>query len=255
MRFFALAAALLLSACTGPAYISPPLTGESTPLRPPEEAWARVLKQFVDEQGRVDYAALAGNPQDLVRYVAWVADRDPATWPDLFRTPAHLAAYHLNAYNALAMYNMLDFGAPESLSPVDRREFFQNRKLFVAGRPLSLDEYRGQVVRGINDARVHFALNDMVAGAPRLSREPFRGAALEQQLEREARRFFGEERNLRVDAARKRIVMSALVREHQKDFLRASPSLAAFAGNFRDVPLPDGYEVEFGDFDWRVNRQ
>jgi hypothetical protein len=254
-RAFALAAALMLAACSGPAYIAPPLTGEATPVRPPEEAWARVLRQFVDEQGRVDYAALAANPQDLARYVGWVADRDPASWPDLFRTPAHLAAYHLNAYNALAMYNMLDFGAPESLSVVDRLKFFKNRKLFVAGRPLSLSEYREQIVSGINDSRVHFALNSMLAGDPRLSPEPFRGAALEQQLEREARRFFGEERNLSVDASRRRIVMSAVVREHREDFLRSWPSLIAMAGNFRDAPLPEGYDLEFTDFDWKVNRR
>jgi hypothetical protein len=255
MRHFMLAAGLLLSACSGPAYISPPLTGESTPLRPPEEAWARVLKQFVDEQGRVNYAGVSANPQDLARFVAWVAERDPASWPDLFRTPAHLGAFHLNAYNALAMYNMTDFGAPDSLSVVDRLKFFKNRKLFVGGRPLSLDEYRQQIVSGIGDPRVHFALNDMVTGGPRLPREPFRGAALEQQLDREARRFFGEDRNLRVDDARRRIVLSGLLREHQKDFLRVSPTLAAYASNFRDAPLPDGYELEFTDFDWRVNRQ
>ena len=243
---------LLLAGCSGPAYISPPLTGEATPLRPPEEAWARVLKQFVDEQGRVDFAAIAGKPQDLARYVAWVADRDPASWPDLFRTPAHLAAYHLNAYNALAMYNMIDFGVPQSLSLIDRREFFENRKLFVGGKPMSLGDYRDYIVGGINDPRVHFALNSMVAGDPRLPREPFRGAALDQQLDREARRFFGEARNLRVDHARKRIVMAGLVREHQEDFLRVAPSLAAYAGNFRDAPLPEGYDVEFTDFDWSV---
>ena len=252
MRLAIIAVLCLLAACSGPAYIAPPLTGEATQVRPPEEAWARVLKQFVDEQGRVDYAALAANPQDLARYVGWVADRDPASWPDLFRTPAHLAAYHLNAYNALAMYNMLDFGAPASLSLVDRREFLQNRKMFVAGRPLSLSEYREQIVLGINDARVHFALNNMLAGDPRLSRDPFRGATLEQQLDREARRFFGEERNLRVDAGRRRIVMSALVHEHQGDFLRAWPSLMAMAVSFRDAPLPEGYEIEFGEFDWSV---
>jgi hypothetical protein len=243
---------LLLAACAGPAYIAPPLTGESTPLRPPEEAWARVLKQFVDEQGRVDFAALSASPQDLARYVSWVSERDPASWPDLFRTPAHLAAYHLNAYNALAMYNMTDFGAPPALSAVDRLKFFKNRKLFVAGRPMSLDEYREQIVRGVGDPRVHFALNDMVAGGPRLPREPFRGATLDQQLDREARRFLAEERNLRVDDGRRRIVLSALLREHQKDFLRVSPSLADFIGRFRDAPLPAGYEVEFADFDWAV---
>lgn len=251
MRHFLLAVALL-AGCTGPAYISPPLTGESTPLRPPEEAWARVLKQFVDDQGRVRFAALAANPQDLALYVAWVSERDPAAWPDLFRTPAHLAAYHLNAYNALAIYNMIDFGAPESLSLVDRRQFFQNRKLFVGGRPLSLSEYREMIVRGANDSRVHFALNNLVASDPRLPREPFRGAALEQQLDREARRFFAEERNLRVDHGRKRIVLSALLREHQADFLAVAPTLIAYAGNFRDAPLPEGYEVEFADFDWSV---
>jgi len=244
--------AALLAGCT--TYVPPPFTGEPTPLRPPEEAWARVLKNHVDEQGRVDFPGLARNAADLERYVAWIADRSPDRWPDLYPTRAHVAAYHLNAYNALAMYNMLGMGVPQSLSLLERREFFEKREMFVGGQPQSLRDYRAQIVEGLGDPRVHFALSSMLASDPRLAREPFRSAGLDQQLDRAARRFFAEERNLRVDERRRTIVLSAVIEANAPDFLRAAPSLAAYAGAFRDSPLPEGYAVEFAEFDWTVHR-
>jgi hypothetical protein len=241
-----------LAACT--SYVPPPFTGEPTPARPPEEAWARVLKNYVDEQGRVDFAGLAANSADLERYVAWIYERSPDRWPDLYPTRKHVAAYHLNAYNALAMYNLLGMGVPKELSLLKRAEFFDKRQMFVGGEPLTLADYRERVVQGLGDPRVHFALTSLLAGDPRLSREPFRSAGLDQQLDRAARRFFADERNLRVDERRRAIVLSPILRDHAAEFLKAAPSLPAYASDFRDRALPEDYAVEFAEFDWTVRR-
>ena len=233
-------------------YVPPPLTGEGTPSHPPEEAWARVLKAAVDAQGRVDFNAVLMNHQDLDRYVAWVYERSPESWGHLYPTRAHVIAYHLNAYNALAIYNLLTAGVPAELSGADRKRLFEKRKLLVGGQPLTMAEHRERI-RALGEPRVHFALTRIVAGDPRLSRDPYRANVLDPQLDRAARNFFAEERNLRVDNARRRIRFSPLLQTWEADFLRHAPSLAAYASAFRDAPLPQGYAVEFGEFDWTVH--
>ena len=249
-----LALAVALAGCgVESPYVPPPLTGEPTPLHPPEEAWARVLKVAVDAQGRVDFNAVLANHQDLDRYVAWIYERSPERWPEFYRTRAHVVAYHINAYNALAVYNLLTAGVPAELSSSERKRLYGFRKLLVGGQPVSMNEYRENLLRGFGDPRVHFALTRVLAGDPRLAREPYRASGLDQQLDRAARSFFAEERNLRVDAARRRIRFSPLLQTYAADFLQHAPSLAAYASGFLDAPLPEGYAVEFGEFDWTVH--
>jgi len=241
---------LLVASCA--VYVPPPFTGEPTPLRPPEEAWARVLRAAVDGQGRVDFNAVLQTHKDLDRYIAWVYERSPVNWADLYPTRAHVIAYHLNAYNALALYNLLHAGVPTALGPLERRTFFEKREMFVGGQHLSLQAYKDEVIRALGEPRVHFALTSLMAGDPRLSRDPYRFNVLDQQLDRAARNFFAEERNLRIDDARRRIRLSPILQTYAADFLRHAPSLVAYAGEFHDALLPQDYAVEFGEFDWTL---
>jgi hypothetical protein len=197
LRAALLAAAVGLAGCAVDSpYVPPPLTGEPTPLHAPEEAWARVLKASVDAQGRVDFNALLAAHQDLDRYVAWVYERSPERWPELYRTPAHAVAFHLNAYNALVLYNLLQAGVPASL---DRKKLYQQRKLLVGGQPVTLAEYRAQVL-GLGDPRLRFAITRHAMSDPPLAAEPYRAATLGAQLDRAERAFFADARKLRLDA-------------------------------------------------------
>jgi hypothetical protein len=196
-----LAALLGLAACgVESPYVPPPMTGEPTPLQPPEEAWARVLKAAVDAQGRVDFHALIAHHADLDRYVAWIYERSPERWPDLYRTRAHAVAFHVNAYNALVLYNLLQAGVPDSLSRSERKRLFEKRKLLVGGQPLTLAAYREQVL-GFGDPRLRFAITRHVMSDPPLAREPYGAAALDAQLDRAERAFFADERKLSLDPA------------------------------------------------------
>jgi hypothetical protein len=196
-----LVAALGVAGCAAESpYVPPPLTGEPTPLQPPEDAWARVLAASVDAQGRVDFNALIAAHADLDRYVAWIYERSPERWPQFYRTRAEVVAFHLNAYNALVLYNLLQAGVPDSPSRSERKRLYQTRKLLVGGQPLSLDQFRAQVL-GLGDPRLRFAITRHAMSDPPLAREPYRAATLEAQLARAERAFFADERKLRVDPA------------------------------------------------------
>src|SRR5262245_13531768 len=188
MRAHAVLLALAVTAAAGcgveSPYVPPPFTGEGTPLHPPEEAWARVLKVAVDKTGRVDFNAVLAVHEDLDRYVAWIYERSPERWPEFYRTRAQVIAFHAKAYTALAIYNLLYAGVPGELSAKDRKHLFQFRKLLVGGQPMSLDEYHENVIRALGEPRLHFAVTRLVAGDPVLAREPYRASSLDQQLDR-----------------------------------------------------------------------
>lgn len=237
MRAILLATLALLAGCT--QLVRAP---DAPPPAQPELAWQRVLERFVDDEGRVDYAGLARERADLDRFVAWIHAEGVARQP---------LAFHLDAYNALAMYNALERGTPASLAGFEKLRFFLLRRFRLGGDTLSLYAYENDVIRKLGEPRAHFALNCMAAGCPRLPRTPFMAGDLEATLEREARRFLNEPRNVQVDHPARRVRLSAILDWYAEDF----PPLLPYVNRYRVERIPEDYRVEFISYDWRLNAQ
>ena len=94
---------LMLGACTTRVPV-PVAAGRAA--ADPQAAWARVLRDHVLDDGRIDFVALRRDTGDLDAYVGWVATHGPSTTPQLFPTPAARLAYYINAYNAVAMHRV-----------------------------------------------------------------------------------------------------------------------------------------------------
>ena len=239
--------------------------GGCTNLPPPRElsvttdypiaAWASVLERFVDVRGQVDFGRLAHDRADLDRYVAWIYANGPQHQPSRFATPSAVLAYHLNAYNALAMYQVLAAGIPKSLEGVSKIRFFLLTHVRIDGEPWSLYSYENDVIRALGEPRVHFALNCMAVSCPRLPRAPFDGARLETQLETAAKEFFNEARNVHLDHESRTVYLSAILDFYPQDFLAVAPSLIAYVNRYREDPIPAQYRLAYVPYSWTVNRQ
>jgi hypothetical protein len=241
---------VVLTACTNvPAPRVTPEAGAS-----PEGAWAAVLSRHVDERGRVDFAGVAARPRELEVFVAWLATTSPARDPEAFSFPESRLAYWLNAYNALAMYNVIRSGIPPELDSIKVR-FFGLTRFTIGGRAMSLNTLETRIVRPIGDPRVHFALNCMVRGCPRLSRVPYEAGRIEEQLDAAARLFLNEERNVQLLPDRSTVRFSDILRFYEGDFLKQAASLTAYANGYRESKIPAGWKEEFIPYDWIVNKQ
>ena len=120
---------------------------------------------------------------------------------------------------------------------------------------ISLYEYENKVIRPLGDARVHVALNCMSVGCPRLPRTPFLPHTLQVQLDREARTFYNESRNVAVDPEARVLRLSEILDFYRGDFLAQAPSLAAYVNRYRVERVPEDYAVQFIPYDWTVFRQ
>ncbi len=203
----------------------------------------------------MNFAGVAKDRADLDRFVSWIYDYGPQNQPALFATQEQKLAYHINAYNALAMHKVLVKDIPPTLAGLRKVGFFFFGKVQVGAEPITLYQYENDVVRKLNDPRMHVALNCMSVGCPRLPREAFTPEKLNQQLDREARRFYNEERNVQVDDAKRVLRLSEILKFYTSDFLAAAPSLAAYVNKYRDQKVPEDYKVEFIPYDWTINRQ
>jgi hypothetical protein len=229
--------------------VSPALNAEQA-----QQAWARVLAMHVNERGLVNFAALARAPQDLhayVRYVAWLK-------PESLPTAQAQLAHHINAYNALSMFNVIDLGIPQSnASLISRYRFFIGRKHLIAGQYLSLYDYENKIIRKLGEPRIHWALNCSALSCPVLPREPFEAARLQEQLERESRKFFSEVRNLHVDQATRTVHLSEIFSFFPEDFAPppepiSNARLIDYANRYSPTPLDSSYTLRFIPYDWTI---
>ncbi|SRR5258708_3070977 len=217
--------------------------------------WSAVLSRFVDQQGRIDFSGLARDPGELDRVVAFIAETSPSSQSQLFPDRNSKLAFYINAYNALAMYGVVHAGIPASLGGLRKFTFFYLQKFTTGGKSISLYDLENDVIRPLGEERIHFALNCMVVGCPRLPRAAFDAATLESQLEAAARTFVGESRNVRMDPSRREVWVSAIFDFYTKDFLEHASSLIAYLNRYRSGPVPPDFKVRFFDYDWTVNRQ
>ncbi len=220
-----------------------------------EALWTKVLSEHVDDAGRIDFGSLSQNRRELDRVVSFIAAVDPVSQPSRFPDRPSRLAYYINAYNALAMYGVVDAGLPKSLGGVRKFTFFYLRTFSVGGKSISLYNFENDVIRPLGEQRVHFALNCMVVSCPRLPRTAFSANMLDRQLDAAARAFIGEDRNVRADAAKREIWLSAIFDFYTKDFLAHAPSLVAYVNRYRVGKLPPDLTVRFLDYDWTVNER
>ena len=230
-----------------------PISGKSA-----QEAWAQVLMQSVDSQGRVAFKDISENPASLYRMVAYISQTSPEKYPGRFTNPEDRMAYYLNSYNALAMYGVISYKFPSDFySFSDRAKFFAFTHFTVGGQEISLYDYENEVIRPLGDPRVHFALNCMVKACPRLPQTPFRAEDLDSTLNALTLEFVNHPRHVQVVESAHRVRLSEIFSLYEDDFVnpKIASSLIEYINRYRTSPIDETFAVEFIPYDWTVNYQ
>ncbi len=216
--------------------------------------YARVLQRHVNDQGEVDFAALRDDASDaglgaLESYVQAIA----ATPLDAAPTQQARLAHMVNAYNALSMYNVIALGIPPSHDGFAKVRFFVLRKFVIGGKPLSLYDFENNVIRKLDEPRVHFALNCSAVSCPVLPRMLYSAGRLDEELERETRSFFARRENLRIDDAQRTVFFNEILKFYTEDFVPAHGiNLIAYAQRYANLKIPVDYAVAFSPYNWTI---
>ncbi|MSP61809.1 MAG: DUF547 domain-containing protein [Myxococcales bacterium] len=211
--------------------------------------WDVLLKKYVDGKGRVDYAKLRAAAEDRKSLEKLYAQATVQKLDDL-PTKEGKEAFLINAYNVIVWKNVLD----NSPKQVDEGLYkFFRRDYIVAGKETDLDSLEKKWIRPtFGDERVHMALNCASGGCPQLPAEAFTPEKLNAQLDREAKKFCNEDRNVSHDAAAKKVKLSHLFDWYDKDFDKKQIEWI----NKRRAPdkqIPADAKIVFVDYDWHLN--
>ena len=254
---FAALTLFLLSACGTLVQLPESLASASATrltLLDAERGYARVLQTHANAHGEVDFAALRDDAGDTgIRALQSYVIAIKMTPLDAAPTADARLAHMINAYNALSMYNVIAANIPRSHDGWAKVKFFVLRKFEIGGAAMSLYAFENDIIRKLNDPRVHFALNCSVISCPVLPRAPFTANNLDNELDREARRFFARPENLRIDAATRTVYFNEILKFYAEDFTPAhAPSLIAYAQKYTQQALPTDFAVSFTPYDWTI---
>ncbi|MGH7550486.1 MAG: DUF547 domain-containing protein [Gemmatimonadota bacterium] len=218
-----------------------------------------LLTRYVRD-GEVDYARWKSDaPPAWDRFLAWLKMTDPRDWP-----LADRRAFWINAYNASVVDGVLRRYPMDSVRDVGLlggrlRGFFDRREHPVAGRMRTLDEIEKEILLEppLGDAAVHWGLTCGSRGCPVLRTEPYRGGALERQLEFQAATYLNGPTGHRIDPETRTVYLSRIFDWYREDFEQAAGSVRAYAMRYLTgtalEALRAGWDIEFMDYDWRLN--
>jgi hypothetical protein len=235
------------------------------------DQWNALLQRHVrvldgGKASQVDYAGMRAEQPLLREYLAHLGAVSPtefASW-----SKADQLALLINAYNASTVELVLS--GPADISSIkDLGSLFRSpwKKEFIQllGKTRSLDELEHELIRGeqgYHEPRTHFALNCASIGCPALRAEAYRGAVLEQQLNDAQQLFLADRSRNRLSGDS--LQVSSIFKWYREDFEANGEYLAAYLAvqapalglnqAQRERLLNGQIEIEFLDYDWRLNR-
>ncbi len=213
-------------------------------------AWSKLLQPAVSN-GQVDYSQWQDNPQ-FDALIEQIALTDTSTM-DRQQT----LAFYINAYNILAARGILDGRSPDSL--LGRYLYFKRDTYTVAGNSISLHQLEHELIRPLQEPRIHFALVCASQSCPILQDKAYTAKHLDQQLEAAARGFINNGTSNRFNPATGRAELSAIFNWFEEDFQQAAGSVQVYLAPLVDNPeasallARDKFHISYLPWDWSLN--
>ena len=233
-----------------------------------------LLKKYVNQHGRVDYAGLKAAAGALERFLGSIAEvprKQFGTW-----TESRQLAFLINLYNAATLKLIVDHYPVDSIKDIGG--FFRGPwdqafiKLF--GETVTLNHLEHDILRKqYQEPRIHMALVCAAKGCPPLRNEAYAAGKLDSQLADQSHRYLASAAGLRIDRRENVVYVSSIFKWYGDDFRDVYTPEDGFDGlnkteravaNFcsRHLPAGDagflekgGYDMKYLDYDWSLNRQ
>ena len=206
--------------------------------------WKVMLNHYVDTNGRVDYNGLKNERSKLEAYVETLKASMPTDeWPK-----ADKLAYWINAYNALTVDLILRNYPLKSIK--DIKEPWDQRLWKFGDKWLNLNDIEHNILRKMNEPRIHFAIVCASESCPKLNNMPFYASSLDGDLTQATKAFLSD--NSKNEISENTIKLSKIFKWFAKDF-KTNGSLIDFLNQYTDINISKHAKKSFKDYNWDLN--
>ncbi len=213
------------------------------------QLWDELLEKHVSNDGKVDYLGFKKDHRELLGYVRILQMTYEKLNQTGNRTPHELLAFWINAYNALTVDLILRSHPLESIK--DIKDPWDQRLWKFGDKWLSLNHIEHQILRKMNEPRIHFAIVCASVSCPKLQNKAFTAEGLDEQLTQATKAFLsdGSKNQLSEDS----IKISKIFKWFGKDFKTKDSNLIDFLNQYSDVKISDKANKSYLDYNWDLN--
>ncbi len=207
-------------------------------------AWNTLLQNNVSETGNVNYITFKNNPTDLRDYIVSLGENMPnEDW-----TKEDKLAYWINAYNALTVDLIIRNYPVKSIK--DIKDPWDQRLWKLGEKWYNLNEIEHEILRKMEEPRIHFAIVCASFSCPKLQNEAFTASKLEAQLTSATKEFLADTN--RNEIASDRIKISKIFQWFSKDF-KQDGDLIDFLNKYSETEISSNAKKSYKDYNWDLN--
>ncbi|WP_420320472.1 DUF547 domain-containing protein [Flagellimonas sp.] len=211
---------------------------------PDHTLWGSLLKMYVDDEGNVDYAGIKKEVDKLDNYLNHLAQNPPSgNW-----TKHEKLAYYINIYNAATVKLIVAHYPIQSIKDIPNR--WKKKWIKVGDETTSLNDIEHEVLRKMDEPRIHFAINCASYSCPKLLNVPFTAKSMERLLSKTAVDFVNDKTRNRFGNGTAQL--SRIFKWYKDDFTEKG-KLLDYINQYLENPVGKDAKVEFLDYDWSLN--
>ncbi|MDD7888209.1 DUF547 domain-containing protein [Flavivirga sp. 57AJ16] len=207
-------------------------------------AWNTLLQKHVSNKGLVDYKAFKSNRNELISYMTYLGEHTPQD----FRTKDDKLAYWINAYNAMTIDLILRHYPIKSIK--DIKKPWEQRFWKLGKKWYHLNEIEHQILRKMEEPRIHFAIVCASISCPKLQNEAFTPSNINDQLTHATKVFLADKK--RNDISQSSLKLSKIFHWFANDF-KQSGSLIDFLNQYSEVTISHKAKKSFKAYNWNLN--
>ena len=207
-------------------------------------SWNNLLKKHVTIDGKVNYKGFKADENELKDYINYLGTHSPHdTW-----TKEEQLAYWINAYNALTVDLIIRHYPVKSIKYI--KNPWEQRLWKLGDKWHNLDEIEHQILRKMNEPRIHFAIVCASFSCPKLQNEAFEASKIEEQLSKVAKEFMSDTN--RNEISENSLKLSKIFQWFSKDF-KQNGSVVDFINIYTDIDITPKAKISYKNYNWDLN--
>lgn len=211
---------------------------------PKHNGWNVLLKKYVTKNGDVDYASFTKDKNTLDDYLNMLANNPPAkNW-----TKNEKLSYYINLYNAGTVKLIIENYPLKSIKDINSP--WGKKRLKIGKRRLSLGNLEHNMLRKMNEPRIHFAINCASYSCPKLLNVAFTASEMEEQLTQATKDFLSDRKRNKI--TKEKAELSEIFKWFKGDFT-ADGTLLEYINQYTEEKISNNTKIEYLDYNWSLN--
>lgn len=206
--------------------------------------WSELLSKHVSESGEVNYKSFKKDSVKLKDYISYLAKNTPSD----SATKNEKLAYWINLYNVLTVDLIVRHYPIKSIK--DIKNPWKQRLWKTANISYNLDEIEHDILRKMNEPRIHFAIVCASISCPKLQNKAFKANTLDAQLTKATKAFLAD--NTKNEITKNQLKLSKIFKWFRKDF-ETNGTVIEFINQYTSTTISKDAKINYKDYNWNLN--